>query len=173
MDLLAQNIVNFKFYIPKDFSKDELEVLLSMANDLGTKDRFKNLSYIVSFDDPYKANKENQIIIGDISKLTIKEEKILKEVGEDDGLIYLNNFKDNLQLYISGRGNGIRKALNYVLTPSQVSLTEKNPVIVKSTVEREKAVEDLKGVIRLKDLGYQNVVISGSFHQSTSLCNCS
>lgn len=168
LDLLAQNIVNFKFYIPKDFSKDELEVLLSIANDLGTKDRFKNLSYIVSFDDPYKANKENQIIIGDISKLTIKEEKILKEVGEDDGLIYLNKFKDNLQLYISGRGNGIRKALNYILTPIQVSLTEKNPVIVTSTIEREKAVENLKGVIRLKDLGYQNVVISGSFHQSTS-----
>lgn len=170
LDLLALNPVNFKFYIPQDFSKDELEALFYLANSIGTIERYKNLSYKVSLDDPYKTNNENQILIGYIDKWEeLKRESFFKDIEENDGLIYSKKIKDNLQFYISGKGEGLLKSLGYIANPDQVKLTEKNLVIIKSPyIKKEVLPKERKGVIRLKDLGFNNIIISGAYHQSVS-----
>lgn len=171
LDKLAINPVNFKFYLPKDPSEEELMILFSLANNLGTKERFKHLSYKVSLENPDDATNENQIIIGDIQKWQeLIKAPFYNELEEKDGLIYAKKDKENLKLYISGKGEGILKALSYLLNPEQISLTEKNPVIIKSQyIESEEIKEGKKRIIRLKDLGYNPLTISGAYHQSASL----
>ncbi|MFN3699016.1 MAG: cellulose biosynthesis cyclic di-GMP-binding regulatory protein BcsB, partial [Dictyoglomus sp.] len=170
LDFLSLNSVNSKFYLLKDVSKEELEVLFSLANSIGTIERYKNLSYKVSLDDPYKTNNENQILIGYIDKWEeLKRESFFKDIEENDGLIYSKKIKDNLQFYISGKGEGLLKSLGYISNPDQVKLTEKNLVIIKSPyIKKEILPKERKGVIRLKDLGFNNIIISGAYHQSAS-----
>lgn len=171
LDPLAINPVNFKFYLPKDPSNEELRILFSLANNLATKERFKNLSFKVSLEEPNSAINENQILIGDIQKWQeLINKPFYNEVEEKDGVVYAQKNRENLQLYISGKGEGLLKTLSYLSNQEQISLTEKNPVIIKSQyIEREEIKEGKKGIIRLKDLGFNPLTISGAYHQSASL----
>lgn len=169
LEYLDREPVNFTFYLPRTFSPEELEALLEVANGLGIRERYKNLYLKVSTEDPYRYNKEKQILIGELPKWSIlSEDYTLKDLEEGNGLIYLLPSKDRLQLYISGKKGGLLKAVSYINDPLQTSITEKNPIIVTSISVKEETTAGKEGVIRLRDLGYENIVLSGVFHQSAS-----
>ncbi len=165
--LKSENICNFVFYLPKSFDNDELEVLFYLANNLALIERYKNLSYNVSFDNPFERKNENQILIGRINKWeSLKKEDFIRSLEENDGLVYISN-KDSLRLYVTGKGEGIWKAAEYIINEKQIKLSEKNPVIIK-TLKEKKYLKDSKNTIKLIDLGFKNLVITGSYHQSSS-----
>jgi len=170
LEYLSKEPVDFTFYLPKDFSPEELSAMLEVANGLGMMARDKNLYLNVSTGDPYKDIKEKQILIGELSKWRLLiEDNALRNLEEGNGLIYLLPIRDRLQLYISGKKDGLLKSVSYINNPLQTSITEVNPVIVASVVTKEEEKAEKEGVIRLKDLGYENIVLSGVFHQNASI----
>lgn len=170
LEYLSKEPVDFTFYLPKDFSSEELSAMLEVANGIGTITRDKNLYLNVTTRDPYRDIKEKQILIGELSKWKLlAEDNALKNLEEGNGLIYLLPIKDRLQLYISGKKDGLSKSVSYINNPLQTSITEVNPIIVTSVTTEEEERAGKEGVIRLKDLGYENIVLSGVFHQNTSI----
>lgn len=167
--LKSENICNFVFYLPKNFDNDELEVLFYLANSLALIERYKNLSYNVSFDNPFEKKNENQILVGKANKWeSLKKEDFIGSLEENDGLVYMSN-KDSLRLYITGKGKGIWKAAEYIVNEKQIKLSEKNPTIIKTLKGKKYAKEINRNTIKLVDLGFKNLVITGAYHQSTSL----
>ncbi|MCS7202018.1 MAG: cellulose biosynthesis cyclic di-GMP-binding regulatory protein BcsB [Dictyoglomus sp.] len=168
LDFLKKDVCNFVFYLPKNFDTDEIEVLLYLANELATRERYKNLSYRVSFDNPYEKRGENQILIGKIDKWEfLKKQEFLKYLESGDGLIYMS-YHDSLRLYISGDKRGIWKALEYITDEEQIKVAEDNPIIVKTSKDKKYDKENKQNVIRLVDLGFDNLVLSGAFYQGKS-----
>ncbi|MCX7795400.1 MAG: cellulose biosynthesis cyclic di-GMP-binding regulatory protein BcsB [bacterium] len=169
LEYLDREPVTFTFYLPKNFSQEELEAMLEVANGLGIREKYKNLYLKVSTEDPYRYRKEKQILIGELSKWNIlSKDETFRNLEENNGLIYLLSLEDRLQLYISGKKDGLSKAVSYINDPLQTSITEKNPVVVTSIPAKEESEARKEGLIRLKDLGYESVVLSGVFHQNTS-----
>jgi len=169
LEYLSREPVNFTFYLPENFSPEELETMLEVANGLGMMEKNKNLYLNVSTKDPYRDIRERQILVGELSKWKVlSEDNALKNLEEGNGLIYLLPIKDTLQLYISGKKEGLLKAVAYINNQKQISITEKNPIIVTSIPVKEEEKVEKEGMIRLKDLGYENIVLSGVFHQNTS-----
>ncbi len=169
LDYLDKEPINFTFYLPKNFSPEELEAMLEVANGLGIRERYKNLYLKVSTEDPYRYSKESQILVGELSRWNVlSSDSAFKNLKESDGLIYLLSSKDRVQLYISGKREGLSKAVSYINDPLQTSITEKNPIIVTSIPAKEGEEIGKEGLIRLKDLGYKNIVLSGVFHQNAS-----
>lgn len=166
---LSNNPVDFTLYLPSKPTPEEIGVMLEVTNGLGFRERYKDLYINVSLNDPYKDTEKNQILVGEISKWNIlSEDKALKRISEGNGLIYLLPLRDKLQLYISGDKEGLAKAASYINNPKQVSITEKNPVFVTTISEEERNGETKRGIIRLRDLGYDNIILSGTFHQTSS-----
>lgn len=166
--LNKKDICNFVFYLPKDFDDEEVEVLLYLANAFALNKRYENLSYKVSFENPYTKKGENQILIGKFYKWQfLKEKDFIKDLDKNDGLIYISS-QDNLRLYISGDGDGIWKSVEYITNELQIRYTEDNPIIIKTTKEIKYGKEFSKSIIKLEDLGIKNLILAGAYHQGTS-----
>lgn len=166
---LSNSPSDFTLYLPNNPIPEEIGAMLEVSNGLGIRERYKDLYINVSTDNPYRDIKENQILVGELSKWQLlSEDKALNRVSEGNGLIYLLPLKDKLQLYISGDKEGLSKAISYINNPKQVSVTEKNPVFVTTIPEEEKREGTKEGIIRLRDLGYDNIILSGTFHQVSS-----
>jgi len=167
MDLLSLKVVNSNIYL-NEISNQNLDILFKLVNNLSIKERYKKLSFRVFLDDPYVKKGENQILIGKLDKWRILNDKSFSNIEDDVGLLYLDKYNDNLQIYISGKGKGIEKSISYLLNPNQIKLTETNPVIITSESSLTERKVESKKVLTLKDMGYSNVVISGAHHQAFS-----
>ncbi|MCX7942595.1 MAG: cellulose biosynthesis cyclic di-GMP-binding regulatory protein BcsB [Dictyoglomaceae bacterium] len=164
-----KNIFNSVFYLPENFDNDEIEILFYLANNLSIKEGYKNLSYKVSFEDPYGKRGENQILVGKIDKWKfLKNKDFVKGLGEKDGLIYMSS-QDSLRLYISGDKDGIWKAVEYLINEEQIKIVENNPIIIKTIKEKKYEKESKQNIIRFEDLGVKSLALTGAYHQGTSL----
>lgn len=168
LEYLSNNPSDFTFYLPKDFTQEELEAILEISSGLGVRSKNNNLYLKVSTQDPYSKDSEKQILVGEIQRWkTLSQDESFKDLKDNQGLLYLYYTKHKLQLYVSGGKEGLSKAVSYINNPKQILITEKNPVIITSEL-KEEAGKSREGVIRLRDLGYESIVLSGAFQRASS-----
>ncbi|MFZ5642073.1 MAG: cellulose biosynthesis cyclic di-GMP-binding regulatory protein BcsB [Bacillota bacterium] len=171
LDYYSSQPVKSTIYIPENPRPDEVRTMLQIVSDWGFREQFKQLPVAVKIGNHTK-DRGNKLIIGAADRWP---DLSGSEKPDGSGLLMLLKPKGSekgYRLYVSGDGpEGMQKAEEALTSPNIVSQLEELSVAIseRPASRPAKLKKGKHGTYTLEDLGYQDIVLPGAFHQRTSV----
>jgi len=168
LNVLSNVPVTSRIMLKKPFSVDNIQALLKLVSDYGSKVPFVNLDILIgAIGDEFSGNK---LYIGTLNELS---GLVSKPLNQDEGYLLQSAglTDDEYNIFITGTDiAGVNKALNALLNPNLLPQNEYiESVITRSFENIEKKYELPKqGLFLLNEIGFPHIKLEGIFTQRKS-----
>jgi hypothetical protein len=170
LDTLAVNAVQSTWYLPPSPDKTDIAAMLHIASDWGSRESGRDLPIKISTGSPSSEN-GNQLIIGKTSSW-----KSLTDAQPSNGTGYVESLPTSetdqrARLLVTGPDpEGLLKAAHLLSTRDSISQLETMAAEISySPLMPNPDDKAFKGTFTLRDLGYENLKLTGAWHQSGAI----
>lgn len=170
LDTLAVNAVQSTWYLPPSPDKTDIAAMLHIASDWGSREPGRDLPIKISTNSP-SSEIGNQLIIGKTSSW-----KSLTDAQPSNGTGYIESLPTSetdqrARMLVTGSDpEDLLKAAHLLSTRDSISQLETMAAEISySPLMPNPNDKAYKGTFTLRDLGYENMKLTGAWHQSGAI----
>lgn len=169
LNYLSSQPVNSTWHLPENPGPEEIKAMLQMAYDWAKRTQTRVLPIKVKIGKP-EQDGGNHILIGELKHWP---GLLGVDSGEGTGILSLSRDEKNGNTFlVSGAdAEGLEKTQAVLSSPEMISQLESNPFLIKDLPQgqQQKKPVGRPGLYTFSDLGYQDITLSGAYHQRTSI----